>query len=137
MKKKILLTVGLLAVLALLAVGCSMHTKGMDDIRLLSDTEQDYVIDIALSTPAAVAALEEYDVYTTQLRWVAMYWYGKNAVTWWLSYDTAESGLPEDMPEGVEFYSEVIIKFGEPAQEELRVAINPDTGKIVYTAAAE
>jgi predicted small secreted protein len=135
--KKLVLVVGLLAVLALLFAGCSAHVKGMDDVRALTDAEKDRAVEAALATPEAVAALADYGAYTTQFRWVAMYWYGNKAVMWWMDYDVIEGGLPADIPEEIEYYIEVDIKFGEPTQYELRVAVNPETGKVAYTAAAE
>jgi hypothetical protein len=135
--KKLVLVMGLLAVLALLFAGCSAHVKGMDDVRALTDAEKDRAVSVALGTPEAEAAAQEYGAYTTLLRWVAMYWYGNKAVMWWMDYDIIEGGLPADIPEEIEYYIEVVIKFGEPAQYELRVAVNPETGKVAYTATAE
>jgi hypothetical protein len=137
MKKRIWLLASLLLVVALLAVGCSSHAKGMDSPRWLTDAEKEAAIDIALATPAAAAAEATYGVYTTDFRWAVMYWYGKHAVLWWMDYDAVDDELPPDITGKVEFYLEVIIRFGEPTQEMLRVALNPDTGKIVYTSATE
>jgi hypothetical protein len=130
MKKRLLLAVGLLTTLALLFVGCSMHAKGLSDLRLLTDAEKENVIEIALNTSAAVAASQTYDVYTTELRWVGIYWFKGRAVLWEMPYSTAESGLPEDASEEFQYYSQVVIDFGDPPQEEIRVAVNPDTGKV-------
>jgi hypothetical protein len=61
---------------------------------------------------------------------VGIYWFKGKAVLWEMGYDAVESGLPEDTSEEFQFYAQVVIDFGEPPQEEIRVAINPDTGKI-------
>jgi hypothetical protein len=137
MKKKLWLLASLLLVVALLAVGCSTHAKGMDSPRWLTDAEKEAAVDIALATPEAVALQDEYDVYTIDFRWAVMYWYGGNAVLWWMDYDDVESELPPEIQGEVDFYLEVIIRFGDPTEEALRVAVNPDTGKIVYTSASE
>ncbi len=129
MRKRIWLVASLLVVIVFLAVGCS-HPKGMDSLRWLTDAEKENVIEIALNTSAAVEASEAYGVYTTELRWVAIYWFKGRAVLWEMDYDIVETGLPEGTSEEFRFYSEVVIDFGEPPQEELRVAINPDTGKV-------
>jgi hypothetical protein len=71
---------------------------------------------------------------------VATYWYDNQAVMWWMDYDIIEGDLPEELesyPEEIEYYIEVIIRFGEPTQYELRVAANPETGKIIYASVAE
>jgi len=137
MKKRIWLLASLLLIVALLAVGCTPHAKGMESPRWLTDAEKEAAIDIALATPEAAAAEAEYDVYTTDFRWAVMYWYGKHAVLWWMDYDAVDDELPPEIQGEVDFYLEVIIRFGEPVQEMIRVALNPDTGKIVYTSAAE
>jgi len=131
MKKWLLLLVlGLLMASVLLTGGCFGHPKGLVDLRWLTDTEKDSVIEIALNTSAAVEASQAYGVYTTKLRWVGIYWFKGKAVLWEMGYDAVESGLPEDTSEEFQFYAQVVIDFGEPPQEEIRVAINPDTGKI-------
>lgn len=132
MKKGLLLAAGLLATLALLAVGCNGHPKGMESVRWLTDAEKDSVIEIALNTPEAVGASEVYGVYTTELRWVAIDWHDNGASLAWLDYDCVEVGVPASVPESAEFYSGVIIDFGEPPREEYRVAINPDTVEVAF-----
>jgi len=130
MKKWLLLLVlGLLVASVLLTGGCG-HPKGLADLRPLTDVEKDNVIEIALNTSAAETASQAYGVYTTEIRWVGIFWFKGKAVLWEMGYDTVENGLPEDASESFQFYSQVVIDFGEPPQEEIRVAINPDTGKV-------
>jgi hypothetical protein len=130
MKKGLLLVFGLLVASVLLTGGCFGHPKGMESLRWLAEAEKEKVIEIALNTSAAEEASETYGVYTTELRWVGIFWFKGKAVLWEMDYDSVEYWLPGDASESFQFYSQVVIDFGEPPQEELRVAVNPDTGKI-------
>lgn len=130
MKKGLLLAAGLLATLALLAVGCNGHPKGMESLRWLTDAEKDRVIEIALEVPELAGAKEAYGVYTTEFRWVAIEWLDNGANLTWLDYDYVEAGIPAAISESAEFYSGIIIDFGEPPRDEYRLAINPDTGEV-------
>jgi len=116
----------------------------MKSLRWLTDAEKDRVIEIALSTPEALKRLEKENNYETRLSWVAIVWDNSRSSEYWgLDYEWVDEKVlpppPEDMPRGIvmstvpesaEFYSRVVINFGEPAQWQVAVAINPDTGKV-------
>jgi len=143
-RKGLSLVASLLVVIALLVAGCAGHPKGMKSLRWLTDAEKDRVIEIALNTPEAKKAREEYGVYETRLSWLAVKWGGVDYEEYWgLDYEWVDEEIlpppPDDMPpdivftpipESAEFYSRVTIRFGEPARWQVSVAINPDTGKV-------
>jgi len=155
MKKRLWMAVLLLMVVILLMGGCTKeaaeshpspaspapasevlpaeHPEGMKSLRWLTDAEKEKVIEIALNTPEAAGARETYSLYETSLRWVAIVWHNHGAELWGLDYECIkDEGVPANVPESAEFYSQVVFDFGEPPQLELRVAINPDTGKVAY-----
>jgi hypothetical protein len=132
--RKALASIAVLLVLAvLLADGCIGHPKGIDSLRWLTDAEKERVIEIALDTPEAAGAREAYGYYEASLRWVAINWCFHHATDLYgLDYECVEEGIPENIPESAELYSRVDIEFGEPPRELIRVAVNPDTGKVAY-----
>ncbi len=144
MKKSLWLVLILLVVVTLLAVGCSRHPEGMKSLRWLTDAEKDEVIEIALNTREAKKAKQEYGVYQASLSWLAVRWGGSDYEGYWgLDYEWVDEEIlpppPDDMPpdivftpipESAEFYSRVILRFGEPPQWQVSVAVNPDTGKV-------
>ncbi|MDP2730851.1 MAG: hypothetical protein Q8O55_10275 [Dehalococcoidales bacterium] len=133
MRKRLWLTAILLVIVVLLA-GCAGHPKGMKSLRWLTDAEKEKVTEIALNTPEAVQAKNNYGTYTTSLDWVAIDWHDHAFDSFGIDYDyqqpESQKWISEHVPKSAEFYSEVIINFGEPPQLESRVAINPDTGKV-------
>ena len=133
MEKKSWLAASLLITVAILVSGCSGHPKGMKSLRWLTDAEKDRVIEIALNTPQALGLLETESYYETSVRWAAINWRNDHAAELWgLDYEDVDGGVPGRVPESAEFYSQVVIYFGEPARYLLRVAINPDTGKVAH-----
>ncbi len=104
----------------------------MKSLRWLTDAEKDRVIEIALNTPEALQAREAYGPYKTSLGWVAIDWRDHVGDHFGLDYDyeQAEEWISEHVPESAEFYSRVVINFGEPPQWQVMAAINPDTGKV-------
>ena len=133
MRKKLWLAASLLITMAILVGGCSGNSKGMKSLRWLTDAEKDRVIEIALNTPQALRLLGEESHYETSVKWVAINWLNDHADELWeLDYEDVDGGVPERVPESAEFYSRVEIYFGEPAYYLLRVAINPDTGKVAH-----
>jgi len=134
--RRMLWLVASLLVAAFLLVGCAGHPKGMKSLRWLTDAEKERVIEIALNTPEALALLEEESQYETSVKWVAINWRNHHAAELWgLDYESVDKGVPATVPESAEFYSQVEIYIGEPAYYPkylLRVAINPDTGKVAH-----
>jgi len=145
MRKALWLAISLLVVVVLLVGGCAGHPKGMKSLRWLTDAEKERVTEIALNTPEAVEAREVYGVYTTSLSWVAISWLDHNAEFYGLDYEWVDEDAPPSspgdpppkvfldmIPDSAEYYSRVEIYFGEPPQVLMRVAINPDTGKVAH-----
>ena len=120
------------------------HPEGMKSLRWLTDDEKTKVIEIALNETKASKYLKEYSQYKTDLSWIAIVWDNSKAVEWWgLDYEWVDEEVlpppPDEMPPGIvlanipesaEFYSRVVINFGEPPQWQVMAAINPDTGKV-------
>ncbi|MFC1987415.1 hypothetical protein ACFLVH_02595 [Chloroflexota bacterium] len=130
--KRLWLVASLILAVLLLA-SCAGHPRGMKSLRWLTDAEKERVIEIALNTPEALQAREAYGPYTTSLGWVAVNWRnGSDHFGLDYEYEQLDQWIAEHVPESAEYYSQVIIDFGEPPQSELRVAVNPDTGKVAY-----
>jgi len=149
------LAIILLLIMAFLIAGCTRkptaevpvparesRPAGMKSLRWLTDNEKAKMVEIALNTPEALKYLKESQPYKTYLSWIAIDWYNSGSY-WGLDYDWVEEKVlpppPKDIPPGIvisavpesaEFYSRVIINFGEPPQWQVGVAINPDTGKV-------
>ena len=116
----------------------------MKSLRWLTDAEKDRVIEIALNTPEALKQLEKDSHYETRLSWIAIVWRNSEYSEYrGLDYEWVEEEIlpppPDNLPPGVvlstvpesaEFYSRVVINFGEPPQWQVMAAINPDTGKV-------
>ncbi len=132
MRKKLWLAASLLITVGILVGGCSGHPKGMKSLRWLTDAEREGVIEIALDTPEALRLLEKESHYETSVNWVAMNWLDNVIEAYGLDYEWVDKEVPANVPESAEFYSQVEIYFGEPASYLLRVAINPDTGKVAF-----
>jgi len=107
------------------------HPQGMKSPRLLTDEEKEKVIEIALKNPEALEQLEKFSHYNTKLSWIAIVWENSESAEWWgIKYDW-ENDPNLDLVSGeAEFYSRVVINFGEPPQWQVMAAINPDTGKV-------
>jgi len=153
LRKRLWLVASLLVMVALLVGGCAApsaepvpnpqpapasevlpaeHPKGMKSLRLLADEEKVKVVEIALKTPEAVKAQTEYGYNETKLRWIAIVWKNSEYSEWWgLNYDWSTDPNFSLVPGAAEYYSEVVINFGQPPQWQVYVAVNPDTGQAV------
>ena len=108
------------------------HPQGMKNPRLLGDEEREKVIEIALKTPEALKQLEKDRHYNIKLGWIAIVWEDSKDSEWWgIDYDWKTDPNLGLVSGAAEYYSEVIITFGEPPQWQVYVAVNPDTGKAV------
>ncbi len=132
-KKTLWLVASLLAATFLLS-GCISHPEGMKSLRYLTDAEKEKVTEIALDTLEALQAKKIYGTYTTSLDWIAIDWHDHTANFYGIDYDyqqpETQKWITEVVPKSTEFYSRANIEFGEPPQLLLRIAINPDTGKV-------
>ena len=148
--KRLWWVVSLLFVSAMITVGCSepvaaptpppmseepsaRHLQGMKSPRLLTEEEKERVTEIALNTPEALKQLEKFSHYDAKLSWIAIVWENSEVSVWrGIAYDWEKDPNLSLVPETAEFYSQVIINFGEPPQWQVYVAVNPDTGKAVF-----
>lgn len=149
MRKGLWLAASLLVVMVLLVGGCAEstpspqpapvsegpsagHPQGMKSPRLLTDEEKEKVIEIALKNPEALKQFEKDSHYNTKLNWIAIVWENSELSEWWkIEYDWKTDPNLGRVSGAAEFYSEVVINFGEPPQWQIYVAVNPDTGKAV------
>ncbi len=124
----------LLVLIALLAGGCAQKSD-MDEesnLRWLTDEEKSKVIEIALSTPEATSSLEQQEVYTTEVDWIAIEWDGSRATGWRvLDYDVVSEGVPEFVPESAIIYTRVFLRFGDPVQQQVMVAVDLEAEEAV------
>jgi hypothetical protein len=108
----------------------------METLRWLTDAEKDRVIEIALNTPEALGLLETETYYEASVRWVAINWLNDHvAELWGFDYEDVDEGVPENVPESAELYSQVEIYIAGATyypKHLIRVAINPDTGEVAH-----
>jgi len=122
------------------------------NLRWLTEEEKDRVIKIALSTPVAVEWQQKESQYKTSIGWIALEPNPEGegySGYWQFEYDIVEKGIPRGtvdvtppgspekmvsvgVPEEAEIYPNVTIWFGEPAEWVVSVAIDLETGKVVY-----
>jgi S1-C subfamily serine protease len=124
----------LLVLIALLAGGCAQKSD-MDEesnLRWLTDEEKSKAIEIALSMPEATSLLEQQEVYTAEVDWIAIEWDGSRATGWRvLDYDVVSEGVPEFVPESAIIYTRVFLRFGDPVQQQVMVAVDLKAEKAV------
>lgn len=131
MKKGLWLAASLLVMAILLIGGCAGHPKGMESLRWLTDAEKDRVIEIALNTSEALKWQEKESQYEADLGWIAIVWENSHYSEWrGIVYEWEADPNFSFVPESAEFYSRVVINFGEPPRWQVSVAVNPDTGKV-------
>ena len=109
------------------------HPEGMKSLRWLTDAEKDKVIEIALNTSQALKQLEKYSHYETNLSWIAIVWDSSEyEYSEWrgIDYEWETDDNLRLVSASAEFYSRVVINFGEPPRWQVSVAVNPDTEKV-------
>lgn len=74
----------LLVLIALLAGGCApkSNINQESNLRWLTNEEKSKSIEIALSTPEATSLLEQQEVHTAEVDWIAIEWDGSRATGW-------------------------------------------------------
>jgi hypothetical protein len=133
MRRTLWLVVILLLVVVLPMAGCAGHPKGMKSLRWLTDAEKEKVIEIAMNTREALKQLEKDSHYDAKMSWIAIVWNDSEVSEWrGIAYDWEKDPNLSLVSETAEFYSQVVINFGEPPQWQVYVAVNPDTGKAVF-----
>ena len=132
-KKRLWLVASLLVIVALLVGGCAGHPEGMKSPRRLTDNEEDKVVEIALNTPEALRQLETENKYKTEeVDWLAIVWDNSRWSAYWHIRSEWETDPNlELVPESAVFYPAVTIRFGEPEQWTVTVAVDLDTEKAV------
>lgn len=109
------------------------HPKGIAGPRLLTGEEKEKVIESALKTPEALKQMEKFTQYDVALDWVAIVWENSEVSEWRvINYDWKNDPNFGLSSAGSEFYSEVLINFGDPHKWQVYVAVNPNTGKAIF-----
>ena len=126
-KVKFLFGITILSIAGVLLAGCGGPPEGLDSPRDLTDEERKTVIEVALNTPEAQKWLEQGIQYTTDMNWLAIVWDGKQ----WTGYyhiDTQWQTDPnlKNVPEAAVFYPYVLLKFMEPADWQIAIAVDLD-----------
>ena len=115
-----------------------------DNLRWLTDSEKNKIIEIALATPKALEWLQKESRYEINIRWIALRPdpSGKGYAGYHkYKYEIVETGIPiypEDLiilmgdEKVAEVYPDVTIWFGEPIKWVVSMAINLDEEKVVY-----
>ena len=106
----------------------------MQSPRELTEEEKDLVINTALDSPEVMAFLEEGGSFKTEPKWIARLDEESGAsVSWQIDYDWQADNRYKNVPEAAIWYPAVLIRFGEPAQQQMLVAIDLDTERVVQT----
>lgn len=129
------------------------HTTDFpENLRWLTDEEKAKITEIALSTDAAQEWLQKESQYKTRIDWIALTpslegeGYSGYEI---FEYDTVEKGIPRGtvdltppgstvkvvsigVPDNAEIYPNVTIWFGEPKKWVVSVAVDVETGKVMY-----
>jgi hypothetical protein len=130
-------TVFILVILVLTVVliaGCGGPPEGTKGFRELVDREKESMAEIALKTQEAKDSLDRYGTYSTAFGWGYLKWskrdgeYQTGGYNIIMGEDIEENPFKESERDG-ELYYIVILFFGEPAKEEVIVAINPNIGE--------
>jgi len=130
-RSRLWLAISLLVIVALLA-GCAGHPEGMESPRRLTDNEKDKVVEIALNTPEALRQLETESKYKTEVDWIAIVWNNSQCSAWWhIDYEWETDENLKNVPESAVFYPQVGIRFGEPEEWLVAVAVDLETEKAV------
>jgi hypothetical protein len=107
------------------------HPAGMKSLRPLTNDERARIIDTALFNTKAAKYLNEYNHYEIDVSWIAIVWEDSEPVEWRGIKSDWENDPNLGLVSGeAEFYSRVVINFGEPLQWQVMTAINPETGKV-------
>ncbi len=123
-----------------------------ENLRWLTEEEKEKAVEIALGTPQAQEWAQKESQYKTAIDWIALNpnpegegysGYRK------FEYEIVAEGIPRGMvditppgspervvsvgvPDDAEIYPDVTIWFGEPAEWIVSVAVDLETGKVVY-----
>jgi len=123
----------LLVILVPLVSGCAGHPKGWKSPRELTDIEKDRVVEIALNTPEALRQLETENKHkTTEVDWLAIVWDNSRWSAYWHIRSEWETDPNYELvSEAAVFYPAVTIRFGEPEEWLVTVAVDLGTEKAV------
>jgi len=79
-----------------------------------------------------MSLLEQQEVYTAEVDWIAIEWDGLRATGWRvLDYDVVAEGVPEFVPESAIIYPRVFLRFGDPVQQQVMVAVDLEAEEAV------
>jgi hypothetical protein len=122
-----------------------------ENLRWLTDEEKNRITEIALSTESARERLQQENHYETSISWIALTpgMDGEDYAGYQVfEYDTVAKGIPRGtvtatsstgqkvkftgVPDNAEIYPYVFIWFGAPKKWVVAVAVNVETGKVMY-----
>lgn len=113
-------------------VGCAESHR---DIEPLTSKERDELAEIALGTDEASELLARYGIYTIEMRWLVIEGFSLAGRDFSLEIvkeeEVIDGKLPPNVKEPIIIYPAVLIRFGEPEKEQLRVAIDRELGRVV------
>lgn len=120
-----------LVILVIFVSGCAGHPKGWRNPRELTDGEKDKIVKIALNTTEALKQLETKNQYIMEeVDWFAIVWDNSQWSAYWRIRSEWETDPNfELVSESAAFYPAVTIRFGEPADWQVTVAVDLDTEK--------
>ena len=117
-----------------------------ENLRWLTEEEKARLVEIALNIAEAWGGAEKGDPYETSIGWIAIS-PGRRSR---FDYDIVEIGIPRGevditppgsservvsigVPDDAEIYPEVTIRFGEPAEWIVHVAIDLDSEEVIFS----
>ena len=123
-----------------------------ENLRWLTDEEKARAIEMALNTPKAQEFLEKESEYATRLSWAALFpsstgeGYSGYQI---FEYEIVAEGIPRGViditperspekivsvgvPDDAEIYPNVTLRFGEPAEWQISVAVDLKANKVVF-----
>ena len=109
-------------------------SEPMQNPRELTWDEKNLVIDIAVSSPEMEIFLEQGSAFRTEPKWIARLTEESGAVvSWQIDYQWQSDDKFNGVPEAAIWLPAVLIKFAEPEQRPILVAVDLDTERVVYT----
>jgi len=102
--------------------------------RELTSNEEDLVVSIALGSTEMEDFIRQDSTFKTELMWLAeISEESGSVVAWQINYQWQLDDQFNSVPETATWFPAVLIKFSEPEQQEILIAVDLNTEKVVYT----